>query len=194
MTKLTDGIKQYKNVIPSGMCDEFISLFDKCDATKFDNQFYIFDQVNMMDSPEYSAHMESLADIMSSVHNRYAKDFGFFPETDSYEAPRIKRYKQNSGVFNWHTDACTTSSCDRILVMFFYLNTVEKGGETVFDFNGKKTKVKPLKGSVLCFPPTWQYPHMGSIPISGPKYVISSYVKAPKREKRVSNPDTFKLN
>ena len=66
-----------------------------------------------------------------------------------------------------------------MLVMFFYLNDVEEGGETKFKFEstGEELSIKPEAGSVVCFPPTWQYPHKGCTPISGPKYVISSYVQ-----------------
>ena len=67
----------------------------------------------------------------------------------------------------------------RILTLFMYLNNVEEGGETRFRFEPsmQEIAIKPKAGSVVCFPPTWQYPHMGCTPISGPKYVISSYVQ-----------------
>ena len=56
---------------------------------------------------------------------------------------------------------------------------VAEGGETIFDI-GEEVAIKPEAGSVVCFPPTWQYPHKGATPISGPKYVISSYVWLPE--------------
>ena len=177
---LSQGIKRYKNVLPSDVCKRLITTFHRCEATQFDTDIYKFQEVNMMNSPEYSEFREMFTDVMFNVHQRYSKSFPFFPETDAYEAPRVKRYSPKTGIFNWHCDATHVESCKRILVMFFYLNNVEKGGETIFDLNGKKIKVQPVEGSVVCFPPTWQYPHMGSTPMSGPKYVISSYVQAPQ--------------
>ena len=44
---------------------------------------------------------------------------------------------------------------------------------------GQEVKVEPKAGSVCCFPPHWTFPHKGATPISGPKYVISSYVWLP---------------
>ena len=110
---------------------------------------------------------------MSGVYQRYSSQYKFFPKTNAFEQPRIKRYEPNEGMFDWHCDATTKESSKRILVMFFYLNDVEEGGETMFS----DMSVKPKAGSVVCFPPTWQYPHKGCTPISGPKYVISSYVQ-----------------
>jgi hypothetical protein len=62
--------------------------------------------------------------------------------------------------------------------MFWYLNDVEEGGETVFDV-GQEVRVEPKAGTVCCFPPHWTFPHKGATPVSGPKYVISSYVWLP---------------
>ena len=58
--------------------------------------------------------------------------------------------------------------------MFFYLNTVEEGGET--SFPNLEMKIKPKQGSVLCFPPLWMYPHLGEQPISNDKYIIGTYL------------------
>jgi hypothetical protein len=45
-------------------------------------------------------------------------------------------------------------------------------GETVFDFGHVKAKC----GRLVMFPPLWMYPHKGSVPISGAKYIMSSYL------------------
>jgi hypothetical protein len=37
-------------------------------------------------------------------------------------------------------------------------------------------QVQPVKGSVIVFPPTWQYPHAGLPLISGTKYIMSTYL------------------
>jgi hypothetical protein len=63
--------------------------------------------------------------------------------------------------------------------MFWYLNDVEEGGETIFDI-GEEVTVKPKAGNVVCFPPYYLFPHKGCTPISGPKYVVSSYTLLPQ--------------
>ena len=54
----------------------------------------------------------------------------------------------------------------------FNLNDVETGGNTVF----KDFMIQPKKGSLLVFPPLWMFPHKGEPPISGPKYIMSTYL------------------
>jgi len=46
------------------------------------------------------------------------------------------------------------------------------GGETRF----VDVMIKPKKGNLLVFPPLWMFPHAGLIPISSPKYIISTYL------------------
>ncbi|BCV07817.1 MAG: hypothetical protein CM15mL3_0380 [Kanaloavirus sp.] len=58
--------------------------------------------------------------------------------------------------------------------MLFYLNDVEEGGKTIFPYHHKE--FTPVKGSVIIFPPTWEYPHLGEPPASNPKYIMSSYL------------------
>ena len=65
-------------------------------------------------------------------------------------------------------------SARRYLAFLFYLNDVQKGGQTEFRFHGRM--IRPEAGSVLVFPPTWEYPHIGLPPISGPKYIMSTYL------------------
>ena len=36
--------------------------------------------------------------------------------------------------------------------------------------------VKPRAGRLLVFPPFWTHPHAGLKPLSGPKYVMMSYL------------------
>ena len=65
-------------------------------------------------------------------------------------------------------------SARRFLVLFFYLNDVEEGGETYFqdiDFT-----VQPKEGRLLIFPPTWMFPHAGLKPVSNDKYIAGTYL------------------
>ena len=37
-------------------------------------------------------------------------------------------------------------------------------------------KIDPKKGRLVMFPPMWMFPHNGKPPISGPKYILSTYL------------------
>tara|TARA_R110000764_G_scaffold219493_3_gene307200 strand:+ start:583 stop:1131 length:549 start_codon:yes stop_codon:yes gene_type:complete len=181
MSNLSDYIKVYDDVITKETCDHLISLYDAAasEAKHKKNICYDFHEINMIQSKAFDSVSRQFVSLMQGIHRKYSSHFKSFPETNAFEQPRIKRYEVGEGVFNWHTDNSTFDSSKRTLVMFFYLNDVEDGGETKFRFEPtmEEISVKPKAGSVLCFPPTWQYPHKGCTPISGPKYVISSYVQ-----------------
>lgn len=179
MSKLSDYIKVYDDVITKESCDHLISLYHQSNPEHMKNECYDFHEINMMQSETFKDVSQQFTGLMQGIYHTYSSNLEFFPKTQYFEEPRIKRYEPNKGVFNWHTDNRTIESSKRTLVMFFYLNDVEEGGETKFRFepSSEEISIKPKAGSVLCFPPTWQYPHMGCTPISGPKYVISSYVQ-----------------
>lgn len=75
--------------------------------------------------------------------------------------------------FDWHADATNKGSCVRYLALIVYLNTVDVGGETEFELS--KIKVQPREGSILLFPPTFEYGHRGCPPVSGRKYILTSF-------------------
>ena len=83
----------------------------------------------------------------------------------------LKSYNKNEGLFNWHIDTGMGDwkSYSRLLVTMFYLNDVEKGGETEFKHQG--VSIKPKKGSVVIFPAGWTHMHRGKKPISSDKYI-----------------------
>lgn len=96
------------------------------------------------------------------------------PTTKSTETFRIKRYRPGTGEeFRAHYDA-KGYYCNRYLVMLWYLNDVAEGGETVFPDLG--VSIKPKAGCLLMFPPHWMFQHAGLPPISGDKYILSTYL------------------
>lgn len=101
--------------------------------------------------------------------------FEAFPEKFGFEEIRMKKYDNNGkDQFGSHVDVGDYKSARRFLVILFYLNTVEVGGETFFPDIEKI--YSPRAGSVIIFPPMWMFRHEGRMPISSPKYVIGSYL------------------
>ena len=131
MSDLKDYIQVYNDVITKESCDHFISLYDSSDAKHMKTPAYDFGEINMFESKVFNIYSKQITQLMSGVYQRYSSQYKFFPKTNAFEQPRIKRYEPNKGVFDWNCDATTK----------------------------------------------WQYPHKGCTPISGPKYVISSYVQ-----------------
>jgi len=95
----------------------------------------------------------------------------FRPRTDHL---RMKRYRPGGDEgFEPHFDAIDQAAA-RYLVFLWYLNDVEQGGETLFcDLD---VKVAPRAGRLLMFPPYWMFQHAGLPPVSGDKYILSTYL------------------
>lgn len=187
---LADYIMHLENIMPLDMCEELIKTYDsvhKEERVQRENKIMKFEEINMLDHPAFESYRWSMGQLMQSVskfymdktHHILRDKLPCYEPMEDYEAPRIKRYEPNQGVFDWHIDAADQLSSKRVIVMFWYLNNVKEGGETLFDI-GEEIAIKPKAGSVCIFPPTWNYPHKGATPISNPKYCISSYVWLPK--------------
>ncbi len=96
------------------------------------------------------------------------------PFRPKLEGIRIKRYRVGADEkFQPHFDA-VDHSANRFLVFLWYLNTVEKGGETVFCDLGMQ--IAPQMGRLLVFPPYWMFQHAALPPVSNAKYIVSTYM------------------
>lgn len=105
-------------------------------------------------------------------------DTRYWPAKFGLEHFRIKHYAPGGeDRFDIHVDAASNETSKRFLIFFWYLNTVDVGGETEIFLNGAPPrKVKPQVGRLIMFPPFWMFPHQGHPPMSGDKYLLSSYL------------------
>jgi prolyl 4-hydroxylase len=86
----------------------------------------------------------------------------------------MKRYRPGQAEqFQLHFDA-VNHLAHRYLVMLWYLNDVAQGGETRFP--QLDVTVRPKAGRLIVFPPYWMYQHEGVTPVSGDKYILSTYL------------------
>tara|TARA_R100000742_G_C4276430_1_gene97487 strand:+ start:1053 stop:1757 length:705 start_codon:yes stop_codon:yes gene_type:complete len=88
----------------------------------------------------------------------------------------LKKYQKGiQGFHKFHEDnGSGLPHSHRALVLMFYLNDVEEGGETEFAL--QKIKVKPEKGKLVIFPAYWTHLHKGHIPLSGDKYICNFWL------------------
>ena len=89
----------------------------------------------------------------------------------------MHRYDPDKHYYKEHIDSITTLSAKRMLVLLYYLNTVDKGGETLFRTINRR--INPVKGRLLIAPTWFGYPHSGETPLSETKYMIKTYIHYP---------------
>jgi len=181
-------ISYWDNVLSKDVCDEIINRFEnnvtQQKDTLIENHRH-FTEININHFQKTWSDIQNiLFDKVNEVLPKYTSMFNIdpivWPEQFNFEQFRIKRYEPNDiDEFKFHSDIGNYESARRFLVFFWYLNNVEKGGETCFQSNPKSRiefSCKPVTGRMIVFPASWTYPHSGMKPISGKKYIIGSYL------------------
>ena len=96
---------------------------------------------------------------------------------DDFNFTRLKIQKTlpTEGYHIWHVEHGKSYEMEaRAFVFSIYLNDVEEGGETEFLHFSKR--VKPKAGRIVIWPAAFPYLHRGNSPLSGEKYILTSWM------------------
>ena len=94
----------------------------------------------------------------------------------SYTQIKIQKTLPTQGYHRWHLEHSKGFECEpRALAFTVYLNDIEEGGETEFLHFSKR--VKPKKGRIVIWPAAFPYVHRGNPPLSGEKYILTSWLR-----------------
>lgn len=92
-----------------------------------------------------------------------------------YTVLKIQKTLPTEGYHIWHLEyGSQTDTLKRAFVFSIYLNDVEEGGETEFLHFSKR--VKPKTGRIVIWPAAFPYLHRGNPPLSGEKYILTSWL------------------
>ena len=176
----SDFIGFYKTNID---CQPFIDHFNYLEKTK---SIFDYRGVNRRDKQAY-IHDLTLPDSIPifSEYNRlthacleiYLDNYNKFSEIGHFQQPYLKIQKTDKcgGFHNFHAENLQYNTHNRIMVSMLYLNDVEEGGETEFLFLSKRIKAE--KGTFLIFPGSYTHMHRGNPPLSGEKYIVTSWIE-----------------
>ncbi|WP_342642590.1 2OG-Fe(II) oxygenase family protein [Rhodoligotrophos ferricapiens] len=107
----------------------------------------------------------------------YTRDVKFLAASDHkelyIEPLRIKKY-DIGGQFSWHIDCNSSQNHTRVLAAQWYFNDVAEGGRT--EFEDQAMAIDCVEGRLAFFPVAWTYRHRGAPPVSGPKYVCTTFI------------------
>ena len=198
MNNLTDFVKIYDNTISAKFCKRIIDAFEEDEDhhinstigiprvpdVEFRNAIEMNCTKRAVEHPEWNAIMDLLNKHAASSFKRYKADLieNGYPEklffnTVTLEQWRMHRYDPGKHFYKEHIDAIDEHTSKRMLMMLYYLNTVEEGGET--SFKTINLKVKPVEGKLAITPAWFGYPHSAITPISNTKYMIKTYLHYP---------------
>ena len=182
--KLDDYVCVFEEAMDVNACADLIKLFNSHEVQELQEKYNNnkkpkFTQFNFTAhkelAPKLHQYCVGVAENAIEAYRKNVPESEFWPEKVAFEQFRIKYYDpEQQDEFDTHIDAGNLPTSKRFLIFFWYLNDVEEGGET--EFTNLNAKINPVTGRLLMFPPFWMFPHKGNKPISGPKYLLSSYL------------------
>ncbi len=191
-SSIKNFIGVYDNYISKEECDKAIKLFD--DQNKFNNTLNRMDFENAVltekQDRQFFANAQSL-DIWFNELNtimvnfdlawkHYMKNTGaedaYINQPIQYTGLKIQKTLPTEGYHIWHIEHGNSMETSfRAFVYSIYLNDVEEGGET--EFLHFSQRIKPKTGRIVIWPAAFPYLHRGNPPLSGKKYILTSWLK-----------------
>lgn len=107
---------------------------------------------------------------------------------------QAQKYQVNKGGYPyWHSEVYPQTghndALHRVLLFMFYLNDVERGGETEFYY--QQRKISPKQGTMVVAPGYFTHTHRGNKPISNDKYILTSWVLFNRAEQIYGQPKSY---
>lgn len=179
---LSDLVRIYPAAMPPALCQTLVDGFEALEGQHLgradaDPTAPRFTELNLTQQWQ-AGHDEAFPAILP-LFERYSRELQICPEQWpaelAFEELRIKRYRPGTGeAFPEHVDVGDHASARRFLAALIYLNDVDNGGAT--EFPGWGQAIQPRAGTAVLFPPLWPWLHAGRPPVSGPKWILSTYL------------------
>ncbi|MGL6290207.1 MAG: 2OG-Fe(II) oxygenase [Silanimonas sp.] len=182
--RLSRCVQVFDDALPAPVCEQLVQGFEALRAQQIVNGRQRRDWLSGSAWTELdigpmcdASFKASLMDGVMHFLGRYNEQLGLtipVPPTAKTSEWILKRYRNGGDErFQPHFDSIGAVA-NRYLVFLWYLNDVAEGGETAFvDLD---LAVKPKTGRLLVFPPYWMFQHEGRPPVSGDKYILSTYL------------------
>jgi len=181
----------YDNYITKEECNKAIQLFEN--ENKFNKTFNrkYFERASTLDKNDkqffansnninlWWKHFQPMILNFDMAFKHYithtgAKD-AYSGEDFFYTVLKIQKTLPTEGYHVWHVEHGKGYENEaRAFVFSIYLNDVEEGGETEFLHFSKR--VKPKTGRIVIWPAGFPYLHRGNPPLSGEKYILTSWM------------------
>tara|TARA_Y100000114_G_scaffold51655_1_gene47113 strand:- start:891 stop:1490 length:600 start_codon:yes stop_codon:yes gene_type:complete len=187
---INNFIAVYDNYITKEECDKAITLFENQD--KFNNTVNRLknekasvlqkqDQQFFASGKNLDVWWENLKPMMINYNlawDHYVQNVGAqdaYGNSFHFTCLKIQKTLPTEGYHVWHVEHGRGFDMEpRAFVFSIYLNDVEEGGETEFLHFSKR--VKPKTGRIVIWPAAFPYLHRGNPPLSGQKYILTSWM------------------
>mgnify|MGYP003639692470 CR=1 FL=1 len=181
----------YDNYITKEECNKAIKLYEEqtefnktLNRQSFENASVLHKQdqqffAGSSNIKVWHSELKSLIVNFDTAFKHYSEATGAGHAFDThdflYTSLKIQKTLPTEGYHVWHIEHQKGFHNEaRALVFSIYLNDVEEGGETEFLHFSKR--VKPKTGRIVIWPASFPYLHRGNPPLSGEKYILTSWM------------------
>jgi len=190
--KINNFIGIYDNYIRNEDCDKVIKLYNQENKLKRTLNRQVFESADVLDKMDnqffcakenldvWIKDMKPLLFNFDIALKNYETQTGikkaYNVDGFEYTSLKIQKTLPTEGYHVWHVEhGSILDLSQRVLAYTIYLNNVKEGGET--EFLNQSIRVKPKKGRIVIWPSAFPYVHRGNPPLSGEKYIITSWLK-----------------
>ena len=175
--KQIGAIRIYDGALDPGFCDDLIEVFEKNHELheNIDEQQIKCIQYSYSKNHEGEDVHEQLKDHIMKLYEHYLEDLNL-PNMIAHkglESLKIRKYDPDEEpIANPHIDVVNHESAIRALGFLFYLTDNDK----MTNFPRQGVGVESIKGRVVIYPPSWEYPIIENMPEEGSKYNMQTYL------------------
>ena len=175
--KQIGAIRIYDGALDPGFCDDLVEVFEKNHELheNIDEQQIKCIQYSYSKNHEGEDVHEQLKDHIMKLYEHYLEDLNL-PNMIAHkglESLKIRKYDPDEEpIANPHIDVVNHESAIRAIGFLFYLTDNEK----MTNFPRQGVGVESIKGRVVIYPPSWEYPIIENMPEEGSKYNMQTYL------------------
>ena len=189
MSNIKDFIGIWDNFMSDGFCDKVIDYYEEMEKHSLtfkrdqDAKLVEDSSINVLDNlTQYYSYGQTFIDefyrkFWEVAYSEYYKKHQVLKNYPKHRSFHFKLQKTlpTEGYHVWHSEDDEMIVRRRLLFFILYLNDIEEGGETEFLYF--KRRVKPQQGRLLLAPCGFTHYHRGNPPLSGDKYILTSWVE-----------------
>lgn len=183
-------IQEYKNAIDPNTCKDLMDLFERdthlhSQGTAYvkgiptlDNNIKQSTEIDIDASlranPDWSHTLDKVFVSLSECLEKYKREYSFIDKTNTSwritNSINFQRFLPGEGFYEWH---CENEKNNRLLVFMFYLNSIEVGGGTEFNYEMPNSTAEI--GKCLIWPADWTHFHKSIVAPYEKKYIITGW-------------------
>ena len=181
-----DHIGVFKNFMPNELIDDYLNYFNKCEQQgavyprKEDETLVSDNGIDTIRDTNVAltyTNKPFIEGFFKDVYPLYVQKYSFLKKlaTHNILEVKIQKTRVGEGYHTWHCENAEMKARNRILAFMVYLNDVTEGGETEFLYQSRR--IIPKRGQFLIWPATYTHSHRGNPPLSGKKYIATSWIE-----------------